>query len=91
MTAIMTGCAIVFFFMIPLWRKHPVFFMLAGGFGMITACYMAEVLNRGITNNISIAASLMMICFSLVFWGFGFAYMYISDNKPGQVRGNHGE
>ena len=78
--AIMTGCAFAFFVGIALWRRDTTLYMFAGGVSIITACYMAEILNGGVTNNISITASLVTLGLGLVLIAYSFMLMF-SERK----------
>jgi len=72
MSYIMVGVAVLAFIVIAFWRMHPVLFMFAGGMALISACYMADIVSGGVTDNLSISASLSMIGLGLTLIAFAF-------------------
>jgi len=68
-------------FVLAWWGKHPVLFMITGGYSFIMGCYMPDVLTQGVTNNISVSASLMMFIMALTCWAFAFNRMFARGNN----------
>lgn len=54
---------VVLLLVIALWRMHPVIFQMVGGFLMVVAMYMPDILNDGVTDEISLASALVMMMF----------------------------
>lgn len=63
------------------WRLHPVLFMCLGGIAIIYGCYMPDILTGSVTNNLSLAISLMTFMYSLVCVAFAFKTMFIRRQK----------
>ena len=71
---------LVFLSFLAFWRMHPVLFMFNGGIAMITAFYIPDIINSGVTDNLGIAVALGMMGYSLVCFAFAFKLMF-SVNK----------
>ena len=55
---------------------NPVFYMLNGGISIIVAYYMADIINAGVTTNLTIAYSLAFIMYGLVNEALAFITMF---------------
>lgn len=58
------------------WKLHPVLFQVAGGVAIITAMYIPDILNNGVTDELSISVALALILASYLCLAMAFAMMF---------------
>lgn len=64
-------------------RVHPVLFMLNGALAIVVACYMADIINSGVTNHLTVTISVVFIIFGLVNIFLAFRYMFKKADQIG--------
>jgi len=84
MFAIMAFLFLVLLLGLAFWRLHPVIFMLAAAYSYVMACYMPEVINGGVTDNVSMTAILIMIGLTITLIGFAYYRMFIREKVDGR-------
>lgn len=82
LTGMIQLAPLVIFSALSFWRMHPVLFMFCGGVAVITGCYIPDIINGGVTDNLSLTAGLAMMFYGMVCFAFAFKTMfYPADNE----------
>lgn len=63
------------------WRQYTVLYMFAGGVSVITGCYMPDIINAGVTDNLSLAIGVSFWIFGYTMFAFAFKTLFAPERK----------
>ena len=73
MSLALPGCIVIFLSLMAFWKESVVVFMLAGGASMVLGLHWFDVY----VTDAGLGISLVLICYSLVCFGFGYKCMFV--------------
>ena len=59
-----------------LWSKQTIIFMLVGGLAIIMGCYAPDILNNGVTDNLSLTVGLVFMTYGLTCEGLAYRALF---------------
>lgn len=83
LTGIVIMLPIILLSILAFWRQYSVLFMICAGLAMVAGAYMPDILNAGVTDELSISAAISLWLYSLVCIAFAYKTIFFPERNDG--------